>query len=58
LRRYLIKLGPGTNLEELDFKAIDKEMEEDKAAMATQAVASTSAEPSQADKDEENAPPT
>ena len=58
LRRYLIKLGPGTDLEELDFKAVDKEMEEDKATMATQVVASTGVEPSQADKDEENAPPT
>ena len=27
LRRYLIKLGPGTDLEELDFEAVDKEME-------------------------------
>ena len=35
LRRYLIKLGPGTDLEELDFKAVDKEMEEDEAALAT-----------------------
>ena len=29
LRRYLIKHGPGTDLEELDFEAVDKEMEED-----------------------------
>ena len=35
LRRYLIKHGPGTNLEELDFEAVDKEMEEDEVALAT-----------------------
>ena len=32
LRRYLIKHGPGTNLEDLDFEAVDKEIEEDEAA--------------------------
>ena len=32
LQRYLIKQGPGTDLEDLDFEAIDKEIEEDKAA--------------------------
>ena len=58
LRRYLIKHGLGTDLEELDFEAIDKEMEEDEVALATQAAASIGADPSQADKDEENAPPT
>ena len=36
LRGYLIKHGPGTDLEELDFEAVDKEMEEDEAALATQ----------------------
>ena len=34
MRRYLIKHGPRTDLEELDFKAVDKEMEEDEAALA------------------------
>ena len=58
LRRYLIKHGPGTDLEELDFKAVDKEMEEDEAAVAAQAAASTGADPSQADKDEDDASPT
>ena len=57
LRRYLIKHGPETDLEELDFKAIDKEIEEDEAALATQAAASAGADLSQVDKDEENAPP-
>ena len=45
-------------MEELDFEVVDKEMKEDEAALATQAAASTGADPSQADKDEENAPPT
>ena len=54
LQRYLIKHGPGTNLEDLDFKAVDKEIEEDEAA---QTVASTSAEPSQANRDSDVAPP-
>ena len=41
--RYLIKHGPGVNLDDLDFEAVDKEIEEDEAA---QAVVSTDAEPS------------
>ena len=32
LRRYLIKHGPGTNFEDLDFEAVDKEIEEDEVA--------------------------
>ena len=57
LRRYLIKHGPGTDLEELDFEAIDKEIEEDKAAQAsTQTAASTGPKPSQANKDDDDAP--
>ena len=54
LRRYLIKHGPGVNLEDLDFKAVDKEIEEDEAA---QAVASTGVEPSQANQDDDAASP-
>ena len=57
LRRYLIKHGSGTDLEELDFEAVDKEMEEDEAALATQTATSAGADPSQANKDEENTPP-
>ena len=57
MRRYLIKHGPGTDLEELDFEAVDKEIEEDEAALAAQAAASTGMDPSQANKDKENAPP-
>ena len=57
LRRYLIKHGPGMDLEELDFEAIDKEIEEDKAAQASaQTVASTGPKPSQANKDDDDAP--
>ena len=48
LRRYLIKHVLGTNLEDLDFEAVDKEIEEDEAA---QTAASTGAEPSQANRD-------
>ena len=58
LRRYQIKHGPGIDLEELDFKAVDKEIEEDEVALATQTAVSTGADPSQADKDDDNAPPT
>ena len=54
LRRYLIKHGPGVNLEDLDFEAVDKEIAEDEAA---QAVASTGVEPSQATQDDDAAPP-
>ena len=58
LRRYLIKHGPGTNLEDLDLEVVDKEIEEDEAALVAQAVPSTSVDPSQADKDKDNALPT
>ena len=54
LRRYLLKHGPGVNLEDLDFEAVDKEIEEDEAA---QAVASAGVEPSQATQDDDVAPP-
>ena len=42
LRRYLVKHGPGTDLEDLDFKAIDKEIE---AAQATQNTAAVDEDP-------------
>ena len=54
LRRYLIKHGPSMDLEDLDFEAIDKEIEEDEVA---QAAASTGVEPSQANQDDDAAPP-
>ena len=57
LRRYMIKHSPGVDLENLDFEAVDKEMEEDEAAQASaQTVASTGVEPSQANKDDSGAP--
>ena len=56
-RKYLIKHGSGTDLDELDFEAIDKEMEEDEVALATQTAAFAGADPSQVDKDEENTLP-
>ena len=49
----MIKHGPGMDLENLDFEAIDKEMEEDETAqVSTQTVASTGVEPSQANRDD------
>ena len=57
LRRYMIKHGSSVDLENLDFEAVDKEMEEDEAAQASaQTAASTGVEPSQADKDDGGAP--
>ena len=34
LRIYLVKHGPGVDLEDLDFEAINKEIEVDKASQA------------------------
>ena len=50
----MIKHGPSMDLEDLDFEAINKEIEEDEAA---QAAASTGVEPSQATQDDDAAPP-
>ena len=50
----MIKHGLGTDLEELDFEAIDKEVEPDKVAQAAQAVASTREDP-ETSKDDDNA---
>ena len=57
LRRYMIKHGPGMDLEDLDFEAVDKEIEEDKAAQASaQTTASTGVESSQANRNDDGAP--
>ena len=57
LRKYKIKHGSGVDLENLNFEAVDKEMEEDEAAQAsTQTAASTGVEPSQVNKDNGGAP--
>ena len=43
----MIKHSPGIDLENLDFEAVDKEMEEDEVAQASaQMAASTGIEPS------------
>ena len=56
LRRYMIKHGLGVDLENLDFEAVDREMEEDKAAQASvQTAASTGVEPPQAERDDGDA---
>ena len=52
LRRYLIKHGLETNLEELDFKAVDKEIKVNEAAQA----ATSTREVLKAGKDDGNAP--
>ena len=57
LRRYMIKHGPGTDLEDLDFEAVDKEIEEEEAAQAlAQTAASTGVESSQANRNDDGAP--
>ena len=52
LRRYLIKHSQGTDLEELDFEAIDKEIEADEVAQ----VATLTKEVPQTNKDDGDAP--
>ena len=57
LRRFMIKHSPGVDLENLDFEAVDKAMEEDEVAQASaQTAASTGVEPSQANRDDGGAP--
>ena len=57
LRRYMIKHGSSVDLENLDFKAVDREMEEDEAAQASaQTAASTGVEPPQAERDNGDTP--
>ena len=57
LKRYMIKHGPSMDLENLDFEADDKEIEEDEVAqVSTQTTVSTGVEPSQANRDNDGAP--
>ena len=56
LRRYLIKHGPGTDLEDLDFEVVDKEIEADEAAQAAQDTASTGEDPLVPEKSGNDAP--
>ena len=53
LRRYLMKHGPGTDLEDLDFETVDKEIEANKVAQVVQA---PSEDPPEADKGGNDAP--
>ena len=55
LRRYLMKHGPRIDLEDLDFEAVDKEIESDEAAQVAQAPGE---DPPKADKGGDDAPPT
>ena len=56
LRRYLVKHGLETDLEDLDFEAIDKEIEADKAVQAAQATASVGEDPPVPEKGGNDAP--
>ena len=56
LRRYLVKHGLETDLEDLDFEAIDKEIKADKAVQAAQATASVGEDPPMPEKGGTNAP--
>ncbi|KAL0017641.1 hypothetical protein SO802_004710 [Lithocarpus litseifolius] len=58
LRRYLVKHGLEINLEDLDFKAIDKEIEADKAEQAAQAAAVASEDPLVPEKEGTDDPTT
>ena len=55
LRRYLIKHSPGMDLEDLDFEAIDKEIEADGVA---QVATITSDDPPELEKDGNDASST
>ena len=56
LRRYMVKHGPRVDLEDLDFEAIDKEIEADEAAQASQAAPTTGDDPQDLEKDVDDAP--
>ena len=58
LRKYLVKHNPGVDLEDLDFEAIDKEIEIDETAQASQAVAIAGDDPPESEKDGNDAPTT
>lgn len=56
LKRYLVKHDPETDLEDLEFKAIDKEIKADEAVQAAQATASTGEDPPMPEKGGNDAP--
>ena len=56
LRRYFVKHGLETDLEDLDFEAINKEIEADEATQVIQATASTCEDPLMPEKGRNDAP--
>ena len=56
LRRYLIKHGPEIDLEDLDFEAVDKEIEANEATQAAQATKSVGEDPSVPERGGNDAP--
>ena len=54
LRRYLMKHGPGIDLEDFDFEAVDKEIEADEAVQVVQVPRE---DPLKPDKGGDDAPP-
>ena len=56
LRRYMIKHDLSVDLENLDFEAVDREMEENEAAqVSAQTAASIGVEPPPAERDDDDA---
>ena len=53
-----MKHGPGVDLEDLDFEAIDKEIAANKAAQASQAAVVAGDNPLEYEKDGNDAPTT
>ena len=53
-----MKHGPGVNLEDLDFKAVDKEIEANEATQVAQASVASGKGPPEADKGGDDAPST
>ena len=56
LRRYLIKHGQEVNLDDLDFEAVDKEIEADEAASTAQASMASGEDLPTAEDGEDDAP--
>ena len=56
LRRYMVKYGPRVDLEDLDFEAMDKEIEAHEAAQASQAIPTAGDDPQDPENDVDDAP--
>ena len=52
----MVKHGPRVDLEDLDFEAMDKEIEADEATQASQAAPAAGDDPQDLEKDVEDAP--